>query len=661
MYKPQVPYTPQIYKNFQTVFGGYNHTSSCGEGEIYDMKNIGHEEFPVLTPRRGRNTAPAFDNGRIFPAYSETEIVRPKIKGIYSFDEAYVIEQPFIIAPPPDLIERDGMALRLQRTDIEDFEVPDIGNRYNVADATNIVESEFVAINKYLASRYGKVIRRDVKYYLPYTNDAVTEESHLSNLVADGVFTPKVNDVVALESYMGTINGGARFSVVFYTYFYWDGVAWQKMEHTGEGAERVFEGAVTFDDGVYKEENAEANAIKTLPATNENGTSQQYFQFSAGDGITITGCTNQPSNNKSAVIKGTEKNEAGFVEALYFYENTFNLVDGEAVAEENVTISRLMPELDFMCHCNNRLFGCKGDTIYASKLGDPYNWNVFEGISTDSYSVDVGSPGDFTGCCAYGGDVLFFKEERIYKLMYTDNSPENWSLIELETYGVKKGCDRSLAIADSCLFYYSPKGMVRYTGSLPVSINAPFGTQEFVNAVAGSDGKDYYVCLTDKAGASALFVYDTTNYIWFKHDDVNITSFAYHKGDLTALVEKANGETEVMRIGQKIAEVPITGEWFDMESMIEFGDVMNDTTNKKLKLNISVTAEVEAKSELKFYVSCDGMPYEFLGEIKGKSSKQTHKFSYVPTRCDYYRLKVEGKGLWKIYAISNGYTPGSDI
>ena len=99
MYKPQVPYTPQIYKNFQTRFGGYNHTSSCSEGEIYDMKNIGHEEFPVLTPRRGRNTAPAFDNGRIFPAHSATEIVRPKIRGIYSFDDAYVIEQPLIMNP----------------------------------------------------------------------------------------------------------------------------------------------------------------------------------------------------------------------------------------------------------------------------------------------------------------------------------------------------------------------------------------------------------------------------------------------------------------------------------------------------------------------------------------------------------------------------------
>ena len=660
MYKPQVPYTPQIYKNFQTVFGGYNHTSSCGEGEIYDMKNIGHEEFPVLTPRRGRNTAPAFDNGRIFPAYSETEIVRPKIRGIYSFDDAYVIEQPFIIAPPPDLIEQDISVLRLQKSNIKSFEVQDFGNRYNLAYAY-ANEREFVAINKYLACRAARVIRRDVKYYIPYTNEPITQESYLSKLVEDGVFVPNINDVVALESYMGSINDGARFSVVFYQYFYWNGTAWKKLEYSGDLVKKEFVGEVTFCDGVYKGENAEANAIKTLPVTNENVTSQQYFWFSAGDGVTITGCIKQPSNNKAAVIKDINKKETGYSDALYFYENTFTLIDDEPVTEENVTISRPMPELDFMCHCNNRLFGCKGDTIYASKLGDPYNWNVFEGISTDSYSVDVGSPGDFTGCCAYGGDVLFFKEERIYKLMYTDNSPENWSLVEIETYGVKAGCENSLAIADSCLFYYSPKGMMRYTGSLPMSINEAFGEQEFVNAVAGSDGKDYYVCLTDKAGESALFVYDTTHFLWFKHDDVKITSFAYHKGDLTALVEKENGDTEVMRIGQKIAEVPIAGEWFDMESMVEFGDVMNDTTNKKLKLNISVTAEVAPKSELRFYVSCDGGSYEFLGKIEGKSNKQTHKFSFVPTRCDYYRLKVEGKGLWKIYAISNGYTPGSDI
>lgn len=666
MYKPQVPYTPQIYKNFQTVFGGYNHTSSCGEGEIYDMKNIGHEEFPVLTPRRGRNTAPAFDNGRIFPAYSETEIVRPKIRGIYSFDDAYVIEQPYIIAPPPDLIKEDISVLHMIREKIEDFEVPYVSNRQNLIKMTGEETEGLVPINKYLVNKSGMIIRRDPKWYLPYTEEYVFERDYLNALMQDGVIAPASGDVAAVETYMGAINDGARFAAVFYSYYYWTGTEWESLGESAEGAKNEFTGKVTFGDGTYFNEPAEANAIMSKAEETENGTVFKYFDFRPGDGIIITGCTKQPRNNKAAVIKdvkytGMVGNGLKASDELYFYENTFDLIDGAEVVEENVTIVRKMPELDFMCHCNNRLFGCKGDTIYASKLGDPYNWNVFEGISTDSYSVDVGSPGDFTGCCAYGGDVLFFKEERIYKLMYTDSSPENWSLVEIETYGVKAGCENSLAIADSCLFYYSPKGMMRYTGSLPMSINEAFGEQEFVNAVAGSDGKDYYVCLTDKAGVSALFVYDTTHYLWFKHDDVKITSFAYHKGDLTALVEKENGDTEVMRIGQKNAEVPIAGEWFDMESMIEFGDVMNDTTNKKLKLNISVTAEVAPKSELRFYVSCDGGSYEFLGKIEGKSNKQTHKFSFVPTRCDYYRLKVEGKGLWKIYAISNGYTPGSDI
>ena len=656
MYKPQVPYTPQIYKNFQTKFGGYNHTSSCGEGEIYDMKNIGHEEFPVLTPRRGRNTAPAFDNGRIFPAYSETEIVKPKIVGIYSYDDAYVIEQPLVVNESSELKEYKGtLAFRTQRENIQDFEVQDIGNTYNTADATNVDEGAFVAISKFLISRYGKSIRKDVKYYIPM-GEGLAPDNTLNELVANGTINPKINDVVALQKYAGTVNGGALHPVNSYDYVCWDGTTWQHVGRSNEFTNEEYTGEVTFSDGVYKGESAEANTITAVDG--------RAFTFKPGDGVFIKGCIKQERNNKAAVIKEADIGDVSYVDGygiIRFYENTFTLIDDAPVVEENVTISRTMPELEFMCQCNNRLFGCKGDTIYASKLGDPYNWNVFEGISTDSYSVEVGSAGDFTACCAYGGEVLFFKEERIYKLMYTDESPENWSLIEIETYGVKKGCDKSLAIADSCLFYYSPKGMMRYTGGLPVSVNAAFGTQEFEKAVAGSDGEDYYVCLTDKAGVSALFVYDTTNYIWFKHDEVNIIGFAYHKGDLTALAEKADGETEVFRLGQKIAEVPIEGEWFDMESMVEFGDVMNDTTNKKLKLNISVTAEVEAKSSLRFYISCDGLPYEFLGEIKGKSSKQTHKFSYVPTRCDYYRLKVEGKGLWKIYAISNGYTPGSDI
>ena len=656
MYKPQVPYTPQIYKNYQTTFGGYNHTAACGEGEIYDMKNIGHEEFPVLTPRRGRNTAPAFDNSRKFPAYSSTEIVRPKIKGIYSFDDAYVIEQPWVF--DSKMIEREGnLALHVQRENIKAFEVQNISNKYNIATATEPGGETFVAINRYLVSKRGRVIRRDAKYFVPRSTGGSTETDYLKTLIAAGTLDVKSGDVIAYESNIGTAEQGGRYEVITYTYYQWDGVDLQIMGRSNDSVNAGIVGAFKFSDGLYKGEEAEANTISA------NGS---LFTFAPGDGVTISGCTKQPLNNKSAVIKdvnytGQISNGEKASDKLYFYENTFTLIDDAAVTEENAAINRTMPELDFMCHCNNRLFGCKGDTIYASKLGDPYNWNVFEGISTDSYSVEVGSSGDFTACIAYGGDVLFFKEDRIYKLLYTDSSPENWRLVETEAFGVKKGCDRSLAIADSCLYYYSPRGVMRYTGSLPMSLNEPFGTQEFETAVGGSDGKDYYVCFTDKAGVSSLFVFDTAHALWFKHDDIKIIGFAYHKGDLTALTEKQDDSTEVMRIAQKQEQVSIAGEWQDLESMIEFGDTMNSTTDKKNNMCTLVTAEVEEGGALKLYASYDGGAYELLGEINGKSKKQTHKFVHSPVRCDYFRLKIEGKGMWKIYAISNGHSPQNDV
>ena len=84
--------------------------------------------------------------------------------------------------------------------------------------------------------------------------------------------------------------------------------------------------------------------------------------------------------------------------------------------------------------------GCgaaKGDTVYASKLGDPFNWNVFDGLSTDSYAVDVGSAGDFTACCSYLGYPCMFKEEHIYKV-YGDK-PSNFQVMGSASWGWKRG------------------------------------------------------------------------------------------------------------------------------------------------------------------------------------------------------------------------------
>ena len=94
------------------------------------------------------------------------------------------------------------------------------------------------------------------------------------------------------------------------------------------------------------------------------------------------------------------------------YVIVMGLINKVFTNSENITISRTVPDMDFVTEMDNRLWGCssKKHEIYACKLGDPKNWRCYMGLSSDSYAVTVGSEGDFTGAISYSGSVLFFKE-----------------------------------------------------------------------------------------------------------------------------------------------------------------------------------------------------------------------------------------------------------
>ena len=200
---------------------------------------------------------------------------------------------------------------------------------------------------------------------------------------------------------------------------------------TGEfkSMEVSWTGSVKLQDGTYAEEEAKAN---TIYARGANWSSL----FNVGDAVTIEGCTKHEANNFTPIIREIDG------DYLRFYENTFVIDDG-GDQEPSVTIKRTMPDLDFLVENENRLWGCKGDTIYASKLGDPFNWNVFDGLATDSYAVDVGSPGDFTAAFSYLGYPIFFKEEYIYKVYGT--KPSNFQVMSSASLGVEKGSHNGLA------------------------------------------------------------------------------------------------------------------------------------------------------------------------------------------------------------------------
>ena len=309
--------------------------------------------------------------------------------------------------------------------------------------------------------------------------------------------------------------------------------------------------------------------------------------------------------------------------------------------------------MDFLCENENRLWGCKGDTIYASKLGDPFNWNVFDGLSTDSYAVDVGSAGDFTACVSYLGYPVFFKEENIYKV-YGDR-PSNFQVMGSASLGVEKGSHLSPAIAGEVLFYLSRAGVVSYSGGIPQIISAPFGTERYKNAVGGSDGVKYYVSM-EHDGEFTLFVYDTRYGLWHKEDHLQAIGFGWDQ-DLYFL--SSDGTLWLNGNAREVPEDAVSEG--AVESAAEFADFVENSPNKKGTGKIQLRAELNAGATLKIEIQFDSDgSWELVSQLE-TAVKRSFYLPIIPRRSDHYRLKLTGSGDWKIYSMVRENYIGSEL
>lgn len=210
----------------------------------------------------------------------------------------------------------------------------------------------------------------------------------------------------------------------------------------------------------------------------------------------------------------------------------------------SVRIIRRMPVLDFVCEHNNRIWGCrygKNDEdefvneIYASALGDPLNWFLFEGTAADSYVTSVGYPGQWTGCCECGKYVLFFKADRVFVVSGTE--PSNFNYETIDDYGVQPGSERSLSVIDNRAYYKSEHGiMVIGTDAYPRCISRELGYDVWTNAIAGNDGRKYYISM-QKGELRCTYVYDVEQGVWTRETDPveGLAVFCRYKNNLIAV------------------------------------------------------------------------------------------------------------------------------
>ena len=362
------------------------------------------------------------------------------------------------------------------------------------------------------------------------------------------------------------------------------------------------------------------------------------FKFRVGDAVEISGCTINPENNQTIIIREVES------KVLKFYENSFT--DGKETGA--ITIKRPVPDLEFICESNYRLWGCVGNTIYGSKYSDPLNFESKEGSAADSYAIEVGSDGDWTGCIPYSSYICFFKEDVLHKLYGT--KPSNYQLMNSNIFGVQEGCERSMCIINETLYYLGRNGVYAFTGGIPELVSANFGTRRFTDACAGSDGDKYYISMTS-GDETGIFVFDVMRNLWLKEDNTNALQFADIEGQLYFIAD--DGKLYKMAVEEDASDEEIN--W--MATFCPFNETVNE---RKGYSKMSIRLELEKGSWLKVEVKADDAKWKEVYTTHNKAAK-TINVPIHPNRCDSFKVRLTGKGYCKIKSFVRDFYIGSEV
>ena len=376
-------------------------------------------------------------------------------------------------------------------------------------------------------------------------------------------------------------------------------------------------------------------------------------KFSQYDGVTISGVLAEELQDLNASIVIWEKGD-DFIVVPGIADHVFT----QSAVAGAVTVERKMPEMDFITECNNRLWGCRYgvadngqvvNEIYGSKLGDFKNWNCFMGISTDSWVGSLGTDGQFTGAITHSGFPVFFKENCLHKVYISSTGAH--SIQDTACRGVQKGCSRSLAIVNETLFYKARSGVCAYDGALPVEVSYVLGNEVYSDAVGGAHGNKYYISMKDLHGKYHLFVYDTAKSMWHREDNLQVEAFCSCSGEMYAI----SGKKIIAMLGSG------TPDEARVEWMAETGEIGISSPDMKYISRLNVRMAMDIGAEVSFYAQYDfSEEWEPLFSMRG-TNLRSFSIPIRPKRCDNMRLRIEGVGMVKVYAITKTIEQGSDI
>ena len=375
--------------------------------------------------------------------------------------------------------------------------------------------------------------------------------------------------------------------------------------------------------------------------------------FQRYDGVTVTGAEVDDVNGDKIVYGVGTKSQKDFIVFVGLLEEAVTQTTG------SVRIERKVPDMDFVVEAQNRLWGCKYgvsggknlNEIYCCTLGDFKNWRQYMGISTDSWTASVGSDGPWTGAVNYLGYPMFFKEDRIHRVVISSQGAHQ--ITETVCRGVQAGSSKSLQVVNETLFYKSRSDICAYQGSFPQGVSEALGELPFYDAVAGAIGDRYYVSMKDGSDRWNLFVLDVKRGLWMREDDLHARAFARLGDELYCI----DAEDDAL--------LALQGTDGELEPYVswkaETGLMYYQYPDRKYVQRYNFRLYMEDGAEADVFIMYDSNgEWVRQGRIRMRGTR-TVTLPIRPRRCDHLRVRIVGKGEIRLYSIARILSIGSDI
>ena len=177
------------------------------------------------------------------------------------------------------------------------------------------------------------------------------------------------------------------------------------------------------------------------------------------------------------------------------------------------------------------------------------------------------------------------------------------------------------------------------------------GDEVYTDAVSGAIGERYYVSMKNAAGLNQLFVYDIARRLWMREDELKVTAFAPLGAELYAL----SGNQLLALMGTEGEPEPFV-PW-----MAESGMLCYQYPERKYLSRYNFRLQMEEGAEMTIYVQYDSSGlWERKGTIRFRGTGSV-TVPVRPRRCDHLRIRLEGKGEFKLFSIAKILSIGSDV